>query len=87
MGAGLPVIVPNIGGLPDIVEDNVNGLLYSVNDIDELKKSIMILMNDNKKRKEIGNHNFIYSAQFDIKNTTKEYIYLYNKLIKEENNE
>ena len=37
---GKPVIASNIGGIPEIVEDNINGLLFEPGDVEQLKKCI-----------------------------------------------
>ena len=43
---GKPVIASNIGGIPEIVEHNVNGLLFEPANIDQLKNCIMTYWNN-----------------------------------------
>jgi glycosyltransferase involved in cell wall biosynthesis len=38
--SGCPVIAPRIGGLPELVEDGVDGLLYEPGDLDDLKRAV-----------------------------------------------
>jgi glycosyltransferase involved in cell wall biosynthesis len=52
--AGKPVIAANVGGLPEIVEDGVNGLLFKMGDADDLSEKILHLISNPNKRKEIG---------------------------------
>ena len=40
MACNVPVIASNIGGIPDIVHDNINGILVPQKDILELSKTI-----------------------------------------------
>ncbi|MCI4411988.1 MAG: glycosyltransferase family 4 protein [Thiotrichales bacterium] len=43
---GRTVIAPNFGPFPYLIDDQVNGLLYSVDDVDSLQQSINQLLND-----------------------------------------
>jgi glycosyltransferase involved in cell wall biosynthesis len=43
MSYGLPVVCSRIGGLPEIVEDGVNGLLYEPGNVNELTNCIRTL--------------------------------------------
>lgn len=38
--AGVPVIAPRIGGIPELIEDGVNGLLYEPGDVDGLTRHL-----------------------------------------------
>jgi glycosyltransferase involved in cell wall biosynthesis len=37
-----PVIVSDVGGIPEIVKDNINGLLFNNNDEQDLLKKLSI---------------------------------------------
>ncbi len=50
MYAGLPVIVTRVGGLPEIVEDKVNGAVIEPEDADALRDAIRRLLIDKKAR-------------------------------------
>lgn len=43
---GKPVIASNIGGIPEIVEDNVNGLLFEPGNVEQLKEYILQYWNN-----------------------------------------
>ena len=51
---GLPVIVSDIGGLPEVVEDGYTGFLCPPEDINSLADFICTLISNPKLRKEIG---------------------------------
>lgn len=44
---GTPVLVPNIGGPNEMIENNVNGLIYDANNVNSLIQSINTLLDKN----------------------------------------
>ena len=54
MATGLPIVGTNVGGIPEIVENGINGLLYPADDRAALAKAITILVNDEKLRLRMG---------------------------------
>jgi len=53
MGVGTPVIGTRIGGIPEIIEHGINGLLVDHGDIETLKKSIIKILKNNSLREKI----------------------------------
>jgi glycosyltransferase involved in cell wall biosynthesis len=54
MAAGLPVVVTPVGGLPDLVEDAVTGLVVPVDDVAALSAAIARLVGDEPLRLALG---------------------------------
>jgi glycosyltransferase involved in cell wall biosynthesis len=54
MGAGLPVIASRVAGIPEIVQDNVNGLLVDPNDATQLAAAMVRLVEDQSLRAALG---------------------------------
>jgi glycosyltransferase involved in cell wall biosynthesis len=54
MALSVPVIAPRIAGIPELVNDGVDGLLYSPADWSELAEKIILLTNDKQLAKTIG---------------------------------
>jgi glycosyltransferase involved in cell wall biosynthesis len=52
--AGCPVIASNLGGMSEIVQDNVNGLLFQVGDVNALSASIARIANDRDLLKRLA---------------------------------
>jgi glycosyltransferase involved in cell wall biosynthesis len=52
--AGKAIIVNDVGGLPEIVEDGVTGLITPAGDIKILCKKLNLLLEDEKYRKRLG---------------------------------
>ncbi len=42
----LPIIAPGVGGFPDFIKDNVNGLLYLAASVDSLKEKLMYIIDN-----------------------------------------
>jgi len=60
---GKPVIVGNIGGVPEIVKDGVTGYLYDVHKFEDLEKKVTKLWNNQKAVKKLGENALEYSKQ------------------------
>ena len=54
MAAGLPVVATTVGGIPDAVEDGVEGLLVSPGDVDALCAAIEKLLLSSQLRQQMG---------------------------------
>lgn len=54
MAAGRPVIATNVGGIPDLVEHGVTGLLVSPGDADALAKAVEYLVAEPARAEEMG---------------------------------
>lgn len=52
--AGIAIIASNSGGLPEIINDKVTGLLAPVGDSDQLCKHMKDLLDDDRYRKKLG---------------------------------
>lgn len=63
MALGLPIVSTNVGGIPFLVNDNLNGLLVNDNDVEEMTNAIKSLFID----KELGNQ-FITNARKTVEN-------------------
>ena len=50
---GIPCVVTPVGGIPDIVKDGINGLIFPVGDIDTLALKLEKLITNKDLRKKI----------------------------------
>lgn len=76
---GIPCIVTPVGGIPDIIQDNQNGLIYPAGDIMALSKQLDKLISNPTLREYIVKQSDQYvSGEFNIKTICKklELIYL-----------
>ncbi|MBU1061528.1 MAG: glycosyltransferase [Candidatus Omnitrophica bacterium] len=57
MASGLPVISTKVGGIPEIIEDGVNGFLVAPGNKKELVEKIIGLLRDAKLKKKMAKNN------------------------------
>jgi len=50
---GIPVVAPNFGPFPFLVQDNFNGLLYEPNSVSNLREKIMMVLEDSDLYKRL----------------------------------
>jgi glycosyltransferase involved in cell wall biosynthesis len=72
MAAGKPVIASRVGGIPEVVEDYVNGLLVPKGDADALGKAMINLIDNAELRRRLGeNGRRSVEEKFDTKKQIK----------------
>lgn len=67
MACNKPIVASNVGGISNIINDNINGLLVNKSDCKELAKKIVFLINNRQVVKKIIKNNNEYRKQYDIK--------------------
>ena len=83
MACGVPVVATNIGGIPEVVENNNEGLLYGLGDIDGMASGIVkILMDDDFRSRLAANALHKASSRFSIDSVVDMYSNMYAKLLR-----
>ena len=54
MARGVPTVATAVGGVPQVIEDGVNGFLVSVDDIETLSKRLIALLESTALRETVG---------------------------------
>jgi len=54
----LPIVASNVGGIPEIVFNGINGFLFTSEDSMEFAKHIVVLMKDQSLRERMGTESF-----------------------------
>jgi glycosyltransferase involved in cell wall biosynthesis len=72
MAVGLPVITTAVAGIPELVDNNQNGLLYQPHDVDGISSGILELLSNPEKRKLLGDvASQKVKDQFDVAQAAK----------------
>lgn len=77
MGWGLPVISTPVGGIPELVVPNQNGLLVNPGDIEQLSAAIQMLIENESLRRSLGVVARKTVEPFDVKNYTTQLANIY----------
>ena len=83
MASGLPILASDAGGIPEIIEHNVTGLIFKKDNIEDLEIGLLNILNLNyEQRKEIGcMAREKAKKMFDIEKTSKKLLSIYNTTI------
>ena len=81
MGVGLPVVATRVGGLPEMIDDGVHGLLFEKRDAGGLADALARLLNDPEERKRMGSRaRERQRERFDLDGATRWVERLYTEL-------
>ncbi len=82
MSCGLPIVSTNVGGIPELVVENKNGLLVSPEDPSQLALKIKILLQNKELAGKMGRRNRQrIKESFSLENTVKQYCAMYEKIM------
>ncbi len=86
MSCGLPVVASNVGGIPEIVKNNINGFLVPPKNVIKLIQKLEILINNNELRDQIGKGSLnTISDEFNINKKADKLLKIYKNAINERN--
>ena len=80
MGTALPIIASRVGGVPDMIEDEKDGILIDAN-LDGLVNALEQLVEDQSLRIKYGKNAYMKSKMFSSDVMVEKYSDLYEKLI------
>ena len=73
MAVGLPVVTTAVAGIPELVENNQNGLLYQPHDVERISEGIIELLGNADKRRQFGSAaSKKVREQFDVDQAARE---------------
>ncbi|MCX5829587.1 MAG: glycosyltransferase family 4 protein [Deltaproteobacteria bacterium] len=81
MALGKPIVASDVGGIPDLVTHNQNGLLVPPADVEGLAHSINVLLHDPIKRKEMGDRGKVVAADYSAEAMVQKIDRLYDEAI------
>lgn len=78
---GIPVITTPVGGIPDIVVDGKNGLLFKPGDVNELAQKLTLLIENNELRTQISTESLhLANTTFNCTTIANQLANIYNKI-------
>lgn len=82
MLVGVPIVATNVDAIPNLINDEENGLLVGKEDWKTAAKKVVELAKDvNKRNRLIENGKRTVVTRFDVRRVSKEYEKLYNLLV------
>ncbi len=54
MAAAKPIVATAVGGIPEVIQDGVDGIIIPSDDADSLAEAILELLQDKEKRQQMG---------------------------------
>lgn len=81
MASGVPVVAPRVGGIPELVEDGVTGILYDPADLDGAVERIADLLADPGRSMTMGYKAFDRSLDFRESRVVAAYEALYSEVL------
>lgn len=80
---GLPIVSFDCKcGPKDVIEDGQNGFIVKDGDIQTFAQKLLLLMKDNKLRKDMGQRAFENSERFDEERVMEQWTRLFNNILK-----
>jgi glycosyltransferase involved in cell wall biosynthesis len=80
MACGLPVVVTRVGGIPDIIENGVNGYIAETKSPDEIAEKILILLQNDQLKEKISIKNKEKVKEYKWDNIVFELENIYKKI-------
>lgn len=78
MARGIPTVATAVGGVPQVIEDGVNGFLIDVDDVGALSNRLATLLAGSGLRKKIGAASRdSVTRSFAVDNSIKQLLVLY----------
>lgn len=84
MHFGLPIVASDVGGIPEIVEDRVNGLLVRPDNADDLIAALERVVGDPGLRDSMSRRNRKKAAGYDAARMASSYEEIYDRILSSE---
>lgn len=81
MACEVPVICSNAGGLPEVIEDGVNGYLSNVGDYEKMAADALYILTDEARFIQFRKNSLLKAKEFDLSKILKLYVDLYQSVI------
>ena len=80
MATALPIVATSVGGVVDMIDDGINGLLCNDTD-DDISQKIIRMISDEDLRRKCGSSALEKSKMFSAESMAEEYLRIYAKVL------
>jgi glycosyltransferase involved in cell wall biosynthesis len=77
MNHNIPIVASNVGGIIDIIENNVNGILFDIANIPVLEKIVISLYKNPQERVRLAKNAQNKISNYSVEKMTQSYINIY----------
>jgi N-acetyl-alpha-D-glucosaminyl L-malate synthase BshA len=83
MACGLPIVTTNVGGIPEAIEDGLNGFIINSKDENGLREKLKILIKNKGLREKFGNKSIevIHNGSMNVENKINSLVKLYESYL------
>jgi len=78
---GLPVIATDVGGIPEIIENGVNGFLVKPDAIDNICESILGLYSEGALMEQVAQANIEKAKSYTAVSMADKYVQIYQRIL------
>lgn len=82
MSCGMPIVAPRVGGIPDVVIEGKNGLLFEVGNEEQLVTCLEKIHSDKKLFDKIKSNNLIDINNYSMNECCEKYCSLFEEIVK-----
>jgi glycosyltransferase involved in cell wall biosynthesis len=82
MSLNLPIVASNVGGIPLVIDNNKDGLLFEVGEIESLKEKVLFLLSDvvfSEKMTKVAHQKFLENYEYEV--SMKKFINMYISIL------
>jgi glycosyltransferase involved in cell wall biosynthesis len=80
MAAKRAVVASTVGAIPEVIEHGQNGLLVEPGNVDDLRQSVLLLLNDRSLRDRIGENARSSVSRFSSERMADNYLEFYRRM-------
>ena len=81
MARGRCVIASNVGGIPEYIQNGLNGLLFEPNDCDKLAEQLVLALTDDSLRLKLGQNALDITKKMTGEHITAEVVKVYQSVL------